>query len=357
LNTTLLQTKLYRPPLARDIIERRELLDELEFGFSLPLTLVCSPSGFGKSTLTSYWMGESGHPGAWVSLDEEDNDPLLFAGYFVEAIRSVFPSCCEHSFRMLSSSELPAADEYARVLLNDLQEISSRFTLALDDFHVIHDEWILDFTSALIRRPASPIHLVIMTRMDPPLPLEAVRAAGHVTEIRAGQMRFGTREVHAFLTASLDRDVDAESVVQVHRNTEGWPAGLRLVAQSLRGRKSTAEILTGIHGGTRQAFDRLVSEMLEEQPPAVHKMLLATSVVSRFSRSLSETLCPALTGNEFFECLRSGNLFTVPLDDHEGWIRYHHLFKSYLLERLSETESQQAVLELHRRAAEWLYTH
>jgi len=55
------------------------------------LTLVSAPAGFGKTTLLSEWIGGCGHPFAWLSLDEGDNDPISFLNYVVAALGSIDP--------------------------------------------------------------------------------------------------------------------------------------------------------------------------------------------------------------------------------------------------------------------------
>ena len=70
----ILRTKLYRPPVARDVVVREELEARLETALRLPLTLVSAPAGYGKTTLASHYLENSETPSAWPSLDEVDGD-------------------------------------------------------------------------------------------------------------------------------------------------------------------------------------------------------------------------------------------------------------------------------------------
>ena len=74
----VLRTKLHRPPVVKDHLHRQRLLDRLDQHRHRPLTLVSAPAGYGKSILISSWLDTSKRPGAWLSLDENDNDLRRF---------------------------------------------------------------------------------------------------------------------------------------------------------------------------------------------------------------------------------------------------------------------------------------
>ena len=85
----LLATKFYVPVAPGTLIARPRLTALLDKSLKHPFTLVSAPAGFGKTTLLSAWVRsqEARHPlVAWVSLDEEDNDPRLFWTYVLTAL-------------------------------------------------------------------------------------------------------------------------------------------------------------------------------------------------------------------------------------------------------------------------------
>ena len=55
-NQILLQTKLHRPRVPHDLVERARLVEWLNDGIDHPLTLVCAPAGYGKTTLICTWL-------------------------------------------------------------------------------------------------------------------------------------------------------------------------------------------------------------------------------------------------------------------------------------------------------------
>ncbi|MBE2225022.1 MAG: hypothetical protein IAF02_26015, partial [Anaerolineae bacterium] len=89
--STILKTKLYPPPLTPDLVPRVGLLERLEQEHERPLTIISAPAGYGKSILASMWLEASGLPGAWVSLDDADNDLHTFVSYLLAAIETASP--------------------------------------------------------------------------------------------------------------------------------------------------------------------------------------------------------------------------------------------------------------------------
>ena len=154
-------TKLNRPRIAGDIVRRARARERLERSLDRPLTLVCAPAGYGKTTLLSVWLADSGHPYAWLSLDESDSDPAVFLSYFVAAIRTVYPEACARTLDLLRAPELPPMSLLVTALANDLDALPCEpapadercFILVLDDYHLVHNEAVHALLAELLRHP------------------------------------------------------------------------------------------------------------------------------------------------------------------------------------------------------------
>ena len=81
----VIATKLFRPSLRQQTVERKRLHDLLRQGRTLPLTLVVAPAGWGKSTIVADWLAHDDVTAGWVSLDGGDNDPKRFWRYLLLA--------------------------------------------------------------------------------------------------------------------------------------------------------------------------------------------------------------------------------------------------------------------------------
>ncbi len=351
----LLRTKLYIPPTRPDQIARPRLVDQINVGLDKSLILVSAPAGYGKTTLVSNWLSERKVPSAWLSLDAGDNDPVRFLQYLLASLLPAAPGI-EHDLLGTIQGIRPAQFEnLITLLVNELASNPDPFVLVLDDFHVIHSEEVLRIVSFLLEHLPHQMHLAILTRTDPPLPLSRLRARNRLLDIRADELRFAHDEVAAFLNDVMGLTLSARDLSAMEARTEGWIAGLQLAALSMQGCKDIHRFVSEFTGSHHHVMDYLAEEVLKTQPKKVGAFLLQTSVLDRLCGPLCEAVVDAagpVDGQATLEDLERMNLFVIPLDGERRWYRYHHLFADVLRKRL-ETRFPQLLPELHRRASRW----
>jgi LuxR family maltose regulon positive regulatory protein len=348
----LLSTKLYLPPPRPRLVARPRLTERLALGQTKPLTLISAPAGFGKTTLLSVWIPQSEQCVTWLSLDEGDDDPIRFWAYVIAALQLLHPDLGESARSLLQSPRPPPTPVFLTSLINDLVEYSEHFSFVLDDYHLITDQAIHDGIGYLLEHLPPPMHLILVTRADPPLPLARWRARDQLAELRADDLRFTPDEAAAFLDEVMGLSLSAADIAALEVRTEGWVAGLQLAALSMQGRGDVRGFVQAFSGSHRHILGYLVSEVLEGRPPGTLDFLLQTSILERMCAPLCEAVTGAAAGQAMLETLEQANLFVVPLDDEGRWYRYHHLFADVLRQRLRRAQPDQ-VPELHRRASAW----
>ena len=359
----LLTTKLYRPPVTPDLEQRARLIERLQRNRQRPLTLISAPAGYGKTMLASLWLESCGCPSAWLSLDEADNDLPTFVRYLLAAVLSAFPTLELKTQSLLDAPTAASVPVLARYLLNDLAQIENRFILALDDIHLIQEQAILDLLGELLHHSPPFLHLVLIGRYDPDLPIPSSRARSQVTEIRAPDLRFTPEETAGLLRQMLQREIDDAVAAEWTQRTEGWVTALRLAALSLRHRGWSDGLAVNIEGDNRYIQEYLLAEVLSHLPAAKQAWLLKTSILDRFCAPLIEAVCLTgpgesaslanVTGEVLISRLQRENLFLVPLDGRGEWFRFHHLFQQYLLGLLQAQLGATEVAALRRRASGW----
>ena len=263
---------------------------------------------------------------AWVSLEERDNDPTRFWSYLVAALRTVEPGVGTVALEALGGPSVELERVVVPSLVNDLATVGAPLVLVLDDYHLITDAichqtlgWFLDHLPA-------EVHVVLSTRLDPPLPLARMRARGELAELRVGELQFTDEEAAELLNGSMGLALAAEDVARLAERTEGWAAGLVLAGLSLRGRPDPRGFIAAFSGGDRHVADYLVAEVLERQPEELREFLLRTSVLERLSGPLCDAVLETQGSAALLGELEASNLFVVPLDDRRQWYRYHQLF-------------------------------
>lgn len=348
----LLQTKL-RAPLSRsNSISRRLLIERLNENRNARLILVTAPAGFGKTTLLVEWLAQMpGSRAVWVSLEEAENDFERFWRYVLAALQEV-----DSSFGARLANYPDPVGAWPGLLAADLEQCGDPLHLVLDDYHVIHNAAVHQSLNHLWQHLPPHAHLVIASRADPPLPLARLRVRDELFELRAADLQFTEAETGAYLNQVMKLELSADDVGRLARRTEGWPAGLYLVARLLldRDRAERHHFIATFSGSNHLILNYLLEEVLQQQPPDVRDFLLRTSILNR----LSDPLCAAVTEQpldvaaQTLTRLAQDNLFVIPLDDEGRWFRYHSLFAESLALRLRES-APQLWDEIHRKAYAW----
>ncbi|RME97043.1 MAG: hypothetical protein D6768_20620 [Chloroflexi bacterium] len=364
----LIQTKLHRPMVVGDLIERLHLLRRLDMHCDLPLILVSAPAGYGKTTLVNQWLDQAPYPAAWLSLDENDNNVVDFLSYFVAAIQALFPNGCSTTQKLLTRPQIPPLNSLIGTLVNEIAVLPESFLLVLDDYHVIEQKEIHQLISVLLRHAPPPLHLVITSRKDPPFSLARPRATQQIAEIRLNDLRFTTDEAQRYLNLCPEAEISPEVLAILVERTEGWAVGLRLACLSLQNQENHTAFIESFKGTDRYIMEYLVDEILAHQPRAIQMFLLFTSLLDRFCASLGDAILDVasleipggagyLSGAEILAKLERDNLFLVALDQRHEWFRYHHLFQDLLRHKLKAETTPAQRVSLHAAAGRWLEQH
>ncbi len=357
----LLTTKLHIPSLRPNLVSRSHLVARLDEGLEQGqrLSLLCAPAGYGKTTLAVDWLSRSGRPACWVSLDAQDNDPVRFWQYVVAALQTTHGGqTILPQFQSGAPVVAPTALQPLLIeLLNDISTQAQPVTLVLDDYQVIVGEAIHTGMAFLLDHLPADMHVAILTRVDPPLPLARWRARNQLTEIRGADLRFTSEEATRFLTAAMGLTLSDDQASALTARTEGWIAGLQLAALALQSqassdRAATRDFIARFAGTQQHILDYLVEDVLLAQPKQVQLFLMQTSILDRMTGALCEAVTSQARAAEMLTYLDKANLFLIPLDSERRWYRYHHLFAELLRARLA-AQFPTLAPALHQHAAQW----
>jgi len=357
-----MRTKLYCPRSASDVITRTRLIERLHAALGCEITLVCSPAGFGKTTLLTQWLQTTDRAHAWLSLDDHDNELPVFVQSLTASLQTAFPDAFAATAALLKTPRILRPDQIVPLLINDLADVPHDIILVLDDYHVIHNREIHTLLESLVEHLPPQLHLVLICRSDPPLPVARWLAKGRLYELRGTDLRFLPEETEAFLTRMLGSEAARAIAGTLDERTEGWIAALRLAAIPLVGTSDRASFMEHLDNYTaRSIHSYLVGEILTQHTHEVQAFLEQTSILDQFCTDL----CAEVMGNDIsheqvqstLDWLERTNLFLIPLDTRQRWYRYHHLFQELLQQRLQTHRSQDELATLHLRASAWYVRH
>ena len=354
MNTPLLLTKIHMPAVRAEFVPRPRLVNQLTAPGKL--TLICAPAGFGKTTLASCWLAQKNQRAAWLSLDESDNDLHRFFTYFTIALQQINPAVGQNVLDTLQTPNPPTAPIFLSHLINDLTQSNEQFTLVLDDYHLIDTETIHDALTFLVENQPPQLHLVILSRTEPPLPIVNLRAKNQLINIQANDLRFTRAESEAFFNQAMQLGLTDDQIAQLENQTEGWVTGLQLAALSLKETSDPVTFIRRLSGHDRYIADYLVNEVISYQPLHIQEFLLQTAVLGRMNADLCNAVLGITNSQSILETLETANLFIIPLDNNREWYRYHHLFADTLQRQLEQQDAKQ-MIHLHRAAAIWFMEH
>jgi LuxR family maltose regulon positive regulatory protein len=350
--SAILLTKLHIPRRRPDSVPRPRLVERLNAETGQRITLISAPAGFGKTTLLAEWIATSERCVTWLSLDAGDNDPALFWGGFLAGLQRLDPNLGQRARSQLESPQAPPIETLLAEIINDISACPLSFVHVFDDYHFIANTAIDETLTYLLEHLPPNLHVILASRADPALPLARWRGRGHLTEIRARDLRFTVDEVAAFLWSRLQLELPQQTIAALESRTEGWAAGLQLAALSMQGRNDISGFIKAFSGSHRHVLSYLVGEVLDQRPKGTLDFLRQTSILDRMCAPLCEAVTGRSGGQTMLETLDRANMFVIPLDDEGVWYRYHHLFAEVLQQRLHQTEPEREA-EIYRRASEW----
>lgn len=366
----LLLPKLRPPQMHTRLVARTHLFALLDAGRAYKLMLLSAPAGFGKTTLVSSWIAARGAdlpPVAWLALDSADNDPLRFWHYLVAACQPFLLGDKNLSLAPLSPGQPFAFQRYSlegmcNALLNGLSVFPGSGILVLEDYHAITEPEIHRVMGFFLEHLPAQLHVILLLRAEPPLPLARLRVHGDLVELGISHLRFSEEEARTLLDQTLPFALDEEAFQVLFARSEGWITGLWLITLALKiyerpSEQRVEQLLATISGKQRFIIDYLVSDVLNSQPATVQTFLLQTSGLSR----LNAALCDAVMGRNdsamLLEQIERANLFLCSVDyvrDHVGrWYRYHTLFAEAMQHEARLRLGQALLDNITMRASRW----
>lgn len=338
-------SKFVVPHSRAGLLERRELVTALfEEVRQTTLTVVSAPAGYGKTVLVAALAAHT--PLCWVSLDPDDNEPERFLAALTVALAGRTPAAVGPA-ALLADDPTPEPGRLRRIAtawLNAATHLEDDLVVVLDEWELITADQVRAQLAFLVEWAPPNLHLVLTTRGEPGLPLARLRTHAALAERGLPDLRFTTTETEALLNDVLGLDVPAAEAHRMHALTEGWPAGLRLLATSA----DPARVADIRAAGETHVFDYLAEEVFARQPESTRRFLVETAVLTE----LTAPACAALTGRAdaadvLDDLARSGMFLLSPAGQA---YRYHPLFSGFLRAQASRLAAGNRQ-DLHRRAA------
>jgi LuxR family transcriptional regulator, maltose regulon positive regulatory protein len=331
------------------LVERPQLLSRLQ-GSTVPVVLLCAPSGYGKSVLVEQWAGLDPRPFPTLILGDQHNDSALLIGSIVTALEQIEP--IEPGVSAALANLEPRIQKV--VLPRLVASLLTRrlpFVLVLDDFERITAAPALAAVGAVIAGLPAGSQLALATRTEPALSIGRLRAHREIIELGPEDLLMTKGECRELL-AALGLDLPAAQVDTLHRRSEGWPAALYLAGLALGDASDRGDAIARFAGDDRFVVDYIREEFLKPVGRSRLDFLRRASILDRLSGDLCDAVLERRGSATQLRDLSRSNMLLTPLDRRDEWFRFHPLFREMLRAELRRAEPEQEE-GLHRRASDW----
>ncbi|MHB9090718.1 MAG: hypothetical protein ACYC7H_04805, partial [Chloroflexota bacterium] len=318
--------------------------------------MICADAGFGKTTLLREFANACHAKVIWYSLDSSDLDITQLVSNLAEALHTHFPDLTLNP-SLSDGTTISAAkpESLAFLLAHELDEVgSSPLAIVLDNYEKVgSSEHIGLLVRTLIDSLPKHVHIVIGTRERPNLPLSLLRSRQDLLEMDKEDLAMDYEEIRKLLTNLYNLMLRDSELKLLAEKTEGWAAGVVMVAQHLRqhGSQNASTFIEKLSGETRLIYDYLADEVLRNQTVETQSFLLKTSILPRLDVSLCADLSGVTNAQRILVQLEDNGLFTYSVSERRDCFRYHRLFQEFLRERLHQHLAPEAIRALHLKAA------
>ena len=357
----ILSTKFQRPRLQENILYRKNLVQILEENKNKTITLISAPAGYGKTTLVCQWLGKTTYKNIWLALDEDIDHLNTFFIYFIKGIDQEFPGFFKTIKEYINFNNLPKIDEIIPIVINEITNLKKDLVFVLDDYHLITNVFIHEFLDELIRYSPNTFHLIILSRFDPPLILNKMRAYELMNEMRVNDLIFDEDEISQLFRLMKRKDLDPENLETLTTLSEGWILGLKTIISVELDYKKTEKNIFAENRLVVNLSDYIEQSITRLLPNELYDKILNCTILDEFNDELIARLnVPAkkdidnqYKSKDLFQLLIQKELFVFSIDDERNWYRFHPLFRELLHKKLLKEKTDTEIAQLHLAASEW----
>lgn len=346
-------------PTPRLCLRRERLLIQLGGMSQSKVTLLCAEGGYGKTTLLLDFLHLWPHPAVWYRLDKTDRDVAQFVAYLTAGLAQHFHDLrSDVRSKILGEAGHVRETELRHLLLDQLYEISTHaaqpFLVILDGFEsVASSREVCALLSDLLEYSGPAMRFAIASRTMPPLPIARLTSRQEVVILRTEDLAFNVEESRELLTGLHQVSITDEQLDILWQRTQGWPAGLLMTAEAF-GRNHADQVwasLEQLDGTPDIVYRYFADEVFSNLGVELQDLLVKTSILRTLSHDVVNELLGIRNAGELLAGVRESGAFAHGMETGAGDLRYHPLFRSFLMRKLHERYGDEQIRDLYRRAA------
>jgi len=343
-------TKIIRPHLPPVLLRERlfQIIDRLR---SLQILWISGPGGSGKTTLVNSYIDSRKNPWIWYQIDESDNDLASFF-HFLGATNNLSDDGEKVPLPHLTPEYMLGIQEFSRNYFSNYSyNLQQKSILVFDNCQEIKkDSHIFSAIVAGISRLDPKVSIVFISREEAPKQFAKLIANREMGLIGWKDIRL-TREEFNDITKNFGIKIDQEQQSFVHKELDGWAAGLQLVSGTMDFHKRDSHSFIIGEESRERIFNYFAEEIFQNLEQNKKDILLKASLLPFISESLINHVCEYEDAFSEFIKLYKSNLFISQQSGHTRVFQFHQLFKEFLRHRCYDTISLDSIQDILNRAA------
>lgn len=333
-------------PYLPNAVRRDRLIALLDQAQAQRITWVCGVPGAGKTTVVAGYIAARKCRTAWINIDEGDKDPAAFFHYFAQALTNALPKH-KLNFPLLESDHQANPLVYARLFFRYVaQRIHSPIVVVLDNLQEANSEILHRLLEIAVQETSHFLHLILISREFPPLEFSRLYANQQLFLIEPQHLRFSVEEARRLF--DNDHQAGTSSIESLQKQTEGWAAGLVLLRESPQ--RSAVSLSEAINS-QEMLFNYFAQEVFVQASPELKEFLLRTAFLPYIPISVARALNKEIQVDALLNHLLKRNLFTYKVQKDPLIVRYHLLFRDFLLTQVRQLLSLEEISDLRRQCA------
>ncbi|MFD1315142.1 LuxR C-terminal-related transcriptional regulator [Namhaeicola litoreus] len=337
----MLNTKLNRQVITKDLLKRKRLLEKLEKHSHLPFILLSAPAGYGKSIVVSQWLEHCQNNYAWLSIDKSMNDSATFISYFIEMLKRSESVEIEKLKELEKELHFLSWEGIINSIINIVNEFQKQTSLIFDDYYLIHNPDIHQLVETLLRENLVNLQIIIITRWDPPFQFKELRLYQKMIEFRMRTLKFDEDEIAQLIALEQRVEFSEEKIKELSTKTEGWILVIRMILLA-----SDFSVLKDENSGSKfliNDLDRIMSLISVGLDSGFFRQMQLIAHCDQFNAELINFICSfafpdSCEGDVFLSKLKELNFFLIQTTNEGNWNRFHHLIGDILKQQLKRTE-------------------
>jgi LuxR family maltose regulon positive regulatory protein len=352
----ILLSKLEAPQIKTKLLYRKRLVDLLSENLDKNVVLICAGAGYGKTTLLSQFLSNRNIPYVYYHLEKSDAEPVVFFSYLIAGIRRVVPEFGRKTETLSHFFNYP--QRYLELIVGTfineiIQVIKQDLYIILEDYHALYStENINRILNYLLDHLPPKLHLIITSRMAPPLTLSQLRARDEIFELGGQDLKFTKEEIKNLFNTVYSISLKESELEWIEEHLEGWPTSLRLMLQSFhypekkRSPGYIKRILDSYYQSQNNLFNYFAQEIYNQESKSTRHFLVECSIFEWLTPGLCGSVTRRKDSAELLAALTTRNAFLLRMPGM-GY-RFHNLFRDFLYSKLTDTSREN---RLYARAA------